>query len=173
VTDEFRNGGYLINLKNGFIHDNDDNPAIVHYYNDGKVRWKGWYKNGICHRSHPNDDLPAEIFYYDDGKIRYEVWLKNGKFHRYHPNEDLPAIIRYHNIDDQYGIKKEEWYMNGSRYRKDNLPTMIEYYKNGKIKSEEWHCRDICYKSKTYRTRNSILSYYNKIIHIFSKKGSR
>jgi hypothetical protein len=49
-----------------------DGPAELHYYKDGVIESKRWYKEGSIHR----EDGPARIWYYRDGSIRMvDFWL--------------------------------------------------------------------------------------------------
>jgi hypothetical protein len=87
------NHGTLQWDKNGDLHRDGDNPALI--YGDGTLQW---WKNG---RHHRDGDKPAEID--ADGTL---VWWKNGVYHR---DGDLPAVI---NADGTLA-----WWKNGQWHR--------------------------------------------------------
>lgn len=99
--------------KNGKIHRDDDQPAIIH-----ESGTKEWYKYGERHR---DNDQPAIIT--ANGS---KEWYKEGKHHR---EGDQPAIIT--------SSGSKYWYHNGKPHRDNNQPAIIKsngsqyWYKNG------------------------------------------
>ena len=87
--------------ENGQTHRNNE-PAIIHYDDNGKITYEAWFKGGRGHRI----DGPAEIRY-KDGQITYKNWRINGQLHRI----DGPAEIRYKNGQITY----EAWFKDGIR----------------------------------------------------------
>jgi len=110
-TEEW-NHGTLAWSKNGDLHRDGDNPAMI--YGDGTLEW---YKNGLRHR---DGDKPTMID--ADGTLK---WWKNGDWHR---DDDKPAVI---GADNTLG-----WLKYGLRHRV-NGPAIIhsdnkhEYWING------------------------------------------
>ena len=84
------------------LHRENDEPARICYYRNGKVSSMAWFKNGKLYRS----KNPAWINYDENGKPRNERWHTSGsgKIHR----DDGPAFINYTN-------NKEEWYEEGKK----------------------------------------------------------
>jgi hypothetical protein len=72
---------------NGFIHRDDDLPAVE--WEDGA---KAWYQHGAYHR---DNDLPSYI-----GGIGYKVWHQHGERHR----TTGPAVIT--------SVGEQHWYLN-------------------------------------------------------------
>ena len=69
--DEYRNVRDSLTL-----HSWNDQPAIIHYYDNGSIWYQYWYKEGKYHRE---GDLPAIIIYYSNDSIEYQAWYKQGK----------------------------------------------------------------------------------------------
>ena len=115
------------------FHRDNDLPAKIYYYKNGRVEEEIWYSNGKLHRE---NDLPALIKYYENRNVKQEEWVINGLLHR---ENDLPALIRYHHNNGVIGIKMtEQWYNNDKLHRKNDLPALIKYYENRNVKQEEW-----------------------------------
>ena len=76
--------------KNGKIHRDGDNPAVVHHNGDGIIKSVSYYKNGERHRV---EDKPAWVWYYNDGSVEIETYYKDGRVHR---DGDEPAVVMYH-----------------------------------------------------------------------------
>lgn len=118
------------------FHRDDDKPTITYYSNEtpGLIKSQYWYKYGKKHRSitplqllGSEEDKPAVIHYTSDSKIKKMIWYNNGKKHRI----SYPAYIKYY---PNGNIKEERWFVNGSLYRENNLPVVIKYTEDGKIK---------------------------------------
>ncbi len=146
----------------GLLHRNEDKPAYIRYYGNGKIQSMMWYKNGKLHR---DGDKPAEIYYHDyifgrmayykngklhrDGdkpalttfirgklrsKICYEMYYKDGKRHR---EGDEPAYIIY--FENGRRIQEKIWYKNNQIHRDGDKPAVIEYDENGKVIRVVWY----------------------------------
>jgi len=128
------------------LHRDNDLPALIEYYKNGRVYREKWYSNGKLHRE---NDLPAYITYYNTDVNRIvdnngviesvciEEWYVNGELHR---ENDLPAYIEYSDNNGVIGSKSLEiWYINGFLHRDNDLPTVIFYYENGTKKNEYWY----------------------------------
>jgi hypothetical protein len=87
--------------KNGDLHREGDNPAVIYWDKQGEISHLYFYKNGLVHR---NKDLPAFSIKYDKTIIKF--WYKKNIQHR---DGDLPAELWYQ--DEQITVKK--WYKNG------------------------------------------------------------
>ncbi len=87
-------GDYSYWYKNGILHSENDQPAIM--YQNGVTRY--WYKDGIFHRE---GDKPAVVRQNGD-----QHWYKDGKLHR---ENDKPALVRQNG--DQH------WYNDGNFQR--------------------------------------------------------
>jgi len=72
-------------------------PAVINYYESGKVKSHLYYINGFLHRRGRN---PAMIDYYEDGSIKSIKYFKYGKpcsiggqhQHTYGPGEHIPVV---------------------------------------------------------------------------------
>lgn len=105
----------------------NDLPARIEYYPNGRIELEEWYREGRKHRN----NLPARITYHEkSGQVSCETWYKNGKYHR---DGDLPAIIEYNEFSM---LHSEEWYRDGIRHR-DNRPACNWRLINGKL--EVWY----------------------------------
>jgi antitoxin component YwqK of YwqJK toxin-antitoxin module len=105
---------------------NDNGPAYIIYFNNGNVKRKTYYKNGLEH----NENGPSTIEYYENRNIRYVSYQINGKFHRI----DGSAIIEYF---DNNKPEEEVYYINGVLTRDDG-PARIQYYPTGDIWKEHY-----------------------------------
>ena len=52
----------------GQLHRENDQPAVIKYYENGEILTEEWYLNG---RTHRENDQPAVIKYYENGEIWY------------------------------------------------------------------------------------------------------
>lgn len=134
---------------NNKFHSYGDKPAIRLSYA------KYWYKNGKKHRR----DGPASIQSFLEGTEEKEEWFINGEPAA--PEPGLSYSKRYNYYlgkkyvsaeffpDKPNKISEIFWYepLNGKSYkhreiwrngRENDLPTIIEYYTNGKISEEKW-----------------------------------
>ena len=129
----------------------EDGPAIIEYYEDGKIKIEKYIINNNQHR----EDGPAIIEYYEDGKIKIEKYIINDKLYR----ENGPAIITY---SKNGNIKEEEYLINNIFDRKDG-PAYIEYYDNG-VPSREHYYVNNDLTVKTYNMDGTIRTegYYLK-----------
>ncbi len=62
-------------MRGGYLHRDNDKPAMMVYYRCRKIRAKEWYKDGKLHR---DNDKPAVIEYDRDGTKWHEEWYKDG-----------------------------------------------------------------------------------------------
>jgi len=72
---------FILYVRDGLIHRDGDQPAFVSVHGD-----KAWYANGVRHR---DNDLPAII-----NSCGWQSWHMNGKYHRDARDENgylLPA----------------------------------------------------------------------------------
>lgn len=119
-----------------------DLPAIINYYEDGKIEEKLWgdtFDDNDLNMNRRNG-FPSEISYYKNGNIEREKWYQDNELFR---ENDLPSVIEYY---ENGNIKREVWYENGLKNRfysepgplqnKNVFPAEIDYYENGKIKRE-------------------------------------
>ena len=111
---------------------NEDGPAIIEYYENGKISSEKWYRNGKMHR---DGDLPASVGYFTNGNISSEKWYQNDKLHRSSEGGDLPALVEYY---EDGTVKSAHWRQNGKQYRDCDRPLSVYYHKNGNIWYEEW-----------------------------------
>ena len=88
-----------------------DGPAVIYYFDNGKIQSEIYYYNNKFHRNNG----PALIEYYFNEKIQSERYLQNSKRHR----TDGPASIEYY-INGS--IKLEEYYINGIEITSKDLP---------------------------------------------------
>lgn len=112
-------GGSVVYMKNGKVHRDGDQPAIITrderiYARDGLIYREGdrpayehssglkrWYVNGLMHRE---GDLPAVEGVYGT------YWCKNGGTHRDTRDENgylLPAIVQV-GVSDSYYLNDKE-----------------------------------------------------------------
>ena len=63
-------------------------PAVVEYFESGKIRYEAWYVDDRCHRAGGG---PAYILYFENGQIQEKKWIEDGKLHRV----DAPVVITY------------------------------------------------------------------------------
>lgn len=147
-------------LNGGYHNDVNDNPALIIYYMNDRIKQKEWWKNGIlsrdnnkpvrieyyqtsvllCEEWNNNDEnKPTKIYYYESGNKKSEQYWKNGKLHR---DNDLPAIIEYYDTKEQ-NIKYEEWWIGGKRDRDNFLFTKIKYNIENGIQYIKWIIYDI------------------------------
>jgi len=105
------------------VHNYDKSIASIHYkYNGSIFRFGGG---------------PAVIYYYESGRVKtYRYYDRPGVLYR---GDDLPAIIDY--SDDKRSKILSEYYFNsnGKSHRDYNLPSVIEYNRNGTIKNQFWY----------------------------------
>ena len=105
-------------------------PAIIEYYESGKVKHEQWIFANKLHRT----DGPAATYFNECGKIRAQHWLVNGKHHR----EDGPAYIKYDVLGNS---ENEAWFFHNKHHRTDG-PAVIGYLPSGDIESQKWYVND-------------------------------
>lgn len=76
--------------KNEKMHRDDDKPAIIKYYPNGKIEEEMYLKNDKFHR---DNDKPARIKYYKNGYVRKEQYFIKGSNKRNDPT--LPIKSEY------------------------------------------------------------------------------
>lgn len=64
-------------------------PALVIFYQTGRIRQMAWYSDGKLHRDH---DMPANVFFNDSDReqIIHAIWYQHGQEHR---DGDMPSSI--------------------------------------------------------------------------------
>lgn len=96
-------------FKNEILHRDNDLPAQIKYFKDGKLARLNWYKNGDKYES----NTPSEIFYNLYGIIRQQEWC--------YRNESTDHIT----------MLRIQYYANGniaSEFKYDcNLQRMYDY----------------------------------------------
>lgn len=138
---------------NGKIH-RDNGPAIITYSKTGIKLLEEYYTHGkkkyevkspfltttntrfikeahffACGFHRDESIGPAYIEYNKNGNVLSEVYYKQGEIYRHNG----PSIMKYY---DDGIIKSEEYYRTNKYFREDDTkPVMIEYYRNGNIKS--------------------------------------
>jgi antitoxin component YwqK of YwqJK toxin-antitoxin module len=117
----YKNGKYQSWRVNGEYH-NENGPAYINYYENGKIRYQLWYINGNLH----NENGPANIWYYKNGKIKSQLWCINGNNH----NENGPAFIDYY-ANGQ--IKYQSWLINGKHLSDPEIIIQKELIEKRKI----------------------------------------
>lgn len=115
----------------GFIHRNEDKPAVVKYKDD-RVLSEFWYKHGKQHRV--GGPALTSYWYNSDGnkKIGKQTWFRNGFVHR---DGDEPALSIFENGDGE----EHHWYRDGKHYRDGNKPSVVLLFENGSIFRQEWY----------------------------------
>lgn len=144
--------------KKSVLHSLNDNPALIQFYENGDIKCKQWFTDGILNRP----DKTAYIFYYENGSKESQQWFKNGKLHR---DNDLPAYVKYYqSFLGEIKIKVKLWFINGKVERKNKEePTSIHYFENGNINMEEWQKSNKNGDDIHYRDDElpSSINYYN------------
>lgn len=111
-----------------------DGPALsVYTYDDssGKrtLTEQHWYQNGLL----SNHDGPASVIYTSAGTIDSVIYCVDGQEQGLQPF--LPSRIKYLTATDMTRTVSEIWYDNANVL---GLPAHVEFYRDGKIKMEEW-----------------------------------
>jgi antitoxin component YwqK of YwqJK toxin-antitoxin module len=123
-------------ILNEIYYRSDDQPAIVHYYYNGKPSLEEWVSEVFADSSNTYQlsrmgDKPASVEYDEDGRVIKESWFIDGDLSR----QDNPAIIEYY----PSGIPKtKNWFFNNMYFRQGDLPTAENYYESGNKSSETW-----------------------------------
>jgi len=104
-----------IHYKYGYIHQEDDLPAII-LTEDGYV-FKEWRVNGKRHR---DNDRPAYQKFDMYGNIIVEIWYIEDQIHR---NEDQPSHI---SRDSSGNIVLKAWHQHGLLHRDNDLPAFVQ-----------------------------------------------
>ena len=123
---------YKLWYRDGFIHNDNDDPAVIKNYFSGDMYLCKWFKDGLKKRE---DDKPTEVEYYETKQVSKEGWINSSGYHR---ENDNPAKIEYR-MDGS--IFKKVWYKNGLYYRIENKPTIIYFSREGKIDNQYW-CKE-------------------------------
>lgn len=117
---------------------NEEGPALIRYFDNGKPELVEYYKHGELYREHG----PALTEYYENGQMRRKEWViglfrteeTNYQQKKYH-NIFGPAIEIYFNNGK---VDQEYWYRNGKLYREDG-PSVIKYFPDGKLRYRSWN----------------------------------
>ena len=154
--------------KNGVLHSYEDQPAV------STATYKIWYKDGKIHR---DGGQPAYI----DSECT--EWYKEGKLHResLSGEPDLPAVIRgefnlqwwvngvRHRKGDLPAVifeNRQEWWVNGLRHRDEDKPAYIEpflykWYKNGVLHRDDGPAYMDGTRNMWYRNGEMLCILYN------------
>ncbi len=119
--------------KDGKLHRDYDDPALIEYYENGNMKKRGWYQNDKLSRTYDHEDFYhfGEGFaleeFYENGNLKEKEWYSGGYFIKksYYETEDK-QIPHY-------------MFRNGKKIRIDE-PILEEFgnddkkiYKNGLI----------------------------------------
>lgn len=132
-------GQVYYTIKYSRVFHREDGPAVISDYIEGEDRIELWYRYGLLHR------IGGPAFNDFDGEKR---WYVNGVLHR----EDGPAIevpfIHYswwvngkcHRLDGPAVIfgDKQQWWINGVRYQKEEFFELLTYEQKQKILFSEY-----------------------------------
>lgn len=131
--------------KNKKLHKENDEPALITYYNslnqEGKqqVDKLKWFVDGFQIKRENN--LSNSISFYESGQLQTEEWYDKVEWEDKSILDRIndPARILYFKNGK---INQKEWFINGIYYREDfELHTSESYYDNEKnsIKTQIWH----------------------------------
>lgn len=109
--------------KNGVLHGENDEPAVIIYDPDTGIETRKWFKEGKPWR----DDFCAEVEILEHGKIRTRKWVMQRN------NPDLPIQINYH-----YNGNIKDLFYDFSNIVMTKLPYSIHFYQNGKVRKKVW-----------------------------------
>lgn len=115
--------------KNGKLHRENNQPALIKYSKNGNLLSKTWFLDGEKHREFG----PAHIDYdFNQGVIEY-YWYHNGVPYR---DDELPNFVRV--LDGVEVI--QEWHGEGETMlvRENGEPNRIFYYPDGSPIIEQW-----------------------------------
>ncbi|OQX78904.1 MAG: hypothetical protein B6D56_08100 [Candidatus Omnitrophica bacterium 4484_70.1] len=97
-------------------HSFHDEPALIEYFPDGKVKVLAWYKFDKLHR---DGNKPAKIVF-DENRNEKEIYfLKDGAYHR----DKGPAIVKF---DEKGKAIYLAWYKNGVLHSEGDKPAIVE-----------------------------------------------
>lgn len=163
---------------NGMLHQDNDLPAWIVYDLDGRASIERYYEFGLLHRSYG----PAIVQYYDKSdKIYTEGWWNCGKNVRLTGSGKIskkPTNITYNNlykpcsciwlnadgeihndngpahiIYDRAGlIEQEMYYLNGVPKRDNLSKPVVNIYKNGILRVQQWGHDSDCIDMPTFVT---------------------
>lgn len=132
---------------------NENGPAFIEYYRNGKEKSIVYYIHGCIH----NENGPAEIKYYHNGIIQYEYYYINNNLHR----TNGPAKIKYFQDGT---ISKQTFYKNGKKHNQ-NGPAFQDFYCGGRIKEEQY-----CIENKLHRVNGPALLIYDCHNNLFKEQ---
>lgn len=108
----------------------DDGPTNRFYYPDGKLECEKWHLNNKLTRNNG----PAISMWYPNGNIKLEMHYFDGIQHR---DNDLPSVVTYfEHIPGR--VKRHEWIENGTHFRANGMPTIVNFDENGNETSAEY-----------------------------------
>lgn len=144
-------------------------PCWIEYYENGNVKEKRWYKNGLLGKEEKFwDDKPDLIQYYENGNEKRVEYHENGILCR----DCAPSVIEYyengqkkmeenhyrnkegstehkHMVTEFYSKnnyefndkkKSQRWFVDGKvTNNEEDVPASVEYYENGNVKNEAWY----------------------------------
>lgn len=136
----------------GVVHRDNNKPAYIEYYPNGKVRMKCYLLNNNFSRK----GGPSIQEFYPNGNLEREIWFLDGKKHR----EDGPAVIEYY-VNGK--IKREIFYKNGEVERHiEDGPAVIVYDENGCVVSEDYVFKQRLYKRVLYKEEGIYETVYER-----------
>lgn len=105
-------------------------PALITYLKNGKIKYEEYYLNGKLHR----DSEPAFINYYENGIVKYSGYFYNGKRQR---NEGPTGTYYY----DNGNIECEEYWVFNESNEKSGV-VYLNYSKNEMVESLDFFIDD-------------------------------
>ncbi len=138
-------------------HREQDKPAVITTYDNLKIFYCEWYKNGQRHRE---NDLPACIEYKPDGiTIERKEWYRNGIEHRDNncPSYISDKIIRY----KQNG--KHHRYSGPAIIMMNSFHVLYCNYLHGESLTSYTESTKISMNQFNYRTYHTILMFIKRI----------
>lgn len=123
----------LLDLSSTIINKEETHlPAHIEYYQNGNIKYKGWYTNGEFNRS--VEQGPARIWYSTSGKILTKIWIQFGTTHR--PIHQGPAVIKYFEYSND---SFKHYYENGVDINGSTLNKRLEpFVKAVKVIENNW-----------------------------------
>lgn len=134
-------GNKLLLFKIGdFLH-NIEFPALIEFYQNGKVKKLMYLVRVVFQRDqYDGKDQPVILTFYENGDIYKKEYMFNYARYREPINGiDQPAILEYYPGNK---IKKLIYYYEGKIHR-ENGPAIVEYNIEGDITSEEYYFENV------------------------------
>jgi hypothetical protein len=181
-------------LKNGKLHKDNGEPAWIVRDVFGDVTVHVWAVDGMYSNFH-NKEIPQVVCYkcgyvvqswvmppnsvasnyheyFPSGEIKVFGWtIKYGESENIFHREDGPAKITY--ADNLKTIAMVETFRYHQHHGHGDIPAVITFHENGKVKSESWKCRNILCRDvgkpayiEYDESRNIIKQLYSGYWHI-------